>query len=103
SPCRTINCMNLSPLIAPLVLCAFLFFRFISFLIFFFFNHTAPTEIYTLSLHDALPISLSDGRGFFPEPTDGERFVRLPFCALRPAEIDEGIRRLAQAVAAATK
>src|SRR5262245_64786209 len=23
---------------------------------FFFFNHTAPTEIYTLSLHDALPI-----------------------------------------------
>src|SRR5439155_24844535 len=24
---------------------------------FFFFNATAPTEIYTLSLHDALPIS----------------------------------------------
>src|SRR5438105_7679279 len=24
----------------------------------FLFNHTAPTEIYTLSLHDALPISL---------------------------------------------
>src|SRR5262249_60423247 len=24
--------------------------------IFFVFNHTAPTEIYTLSLHDALPI-----------------------------------------------
>src|SRR5688572_31568774 len=24
----------------------------------FFFNETAPTEIYTLSLHDALPISL---------------------------------------------
>src|SRR5206468_10924088 len=23
---------------------------------FFFFNHPAPTEIYTLSLHDALPI-----------------------------------------------
>ena len=48
-------------------------------------------------------LALSDGRGFFPEPTDGERFVRLPFCALTPAEIDEGIRRLAQAVAAATK
>src|SRR5436853_6934236 len=28
---------------------------------FFFFNDTATTEIYTLSLHDALPISL-DGR-----------------------------------------
>src|SRR5437660_2823980 len=27
------------------------------FLIFFFFNDTATTEIYTLSLHDALPIS----------------------------------------------
>src|SRR2546429_1810567 len=27
--------------------------------IFFFFNDTATTEIYTLSLHDALPISLS--------------------------------------------
>src|SRR5947207_11562846 len=26
-------------------------------LLFFFFNHTATTEIYTLSLHDALPIS----------------------------------------------
>src|SRR5260370_439992 len=25
----------------------------------FFFNHTATTEIYTLSLHDALPISSS--------------------------------------------
>src|SRR5207253_9910151 len=24
---------------------------------FFFFNHPAPTQIYTLSLHDALPIS----------------------------------------------
>src|SRR6266540_7533261 len=27
------------------------------FLVFFFFNDTATTEIYTLSLHDALPIS----------------------------------------------
>src|SRR5690349_25132130 len=26
----------------------------------FFFNDTAPTEIYTLSLHDALPISHND-------------------------------------------
>src|SRR2546430_16318306 len=29
----------------------------LSFFIFFFFNDTATTEIYTLSLHDALPIS----------------------------------------------
>src|SRR5262249_56084420 len=30
----------------------------VPFLFFFFFNHTATTEIYTLSLHDALPIFL---------------------------------------------
>src|SRR2546430_13633425 len=29
---------------------------------FFFFNDTATTEIYTLSLHDALPISPPGGR-----------------------------------------
>src|SRR5258708_33646053 len=29
---------------------------------FFFFNDTATTEIYTLSLHDALPISVRRGR-----------------------------------------
>src|SRR2546430_6977136 len=30
---------------------------------FFFFNDTATTEIYTLSLHDALPISHREVRG----------------------------------------
>src|SRR2546426_12442790 len=35
----------------------FLDFVFLSFFSFFFFNDTATTEIYTLSLHDALPIS----------------------------------------------
>src|SRR2546422_6988599 len=30
--------------------------------LFFFFNDTATTEIYTLSLHDALPISPGPGR-----------------------------------------
>src|SRR5579871_582624 len=29
--------------------------------LFFFFNDTATTEIYTLSLHDALPICSADG------------------------------------------
>src|SRR5439155_17440673 len=29
----------------------------ITYLLYFFFSHTATTEIYTLSLHDALPIS----------------------------------------------
>src|SRR2546426_12250907 len=32
------------------------------FLFFFFFNDTATTEIYTLSLHDALPISQNSVR-----------------------------------------
>src|SRR5438034_3661550 len=30
-------------------------------LLFFFFNDTSTTEIYTLSLHDALPISIGKG------------------------------------------
>src|SRR5260370_23971491 len=30
----------------------------------FFFNDTATTEIYTLSLHDALPISPSEHHGY---------------------------------------
>ena len=42
-------------------------------------------------------LNLADGLAFFPEG-GGERFVRLPFCALSPAEIDEGIRRLAESV-----
>src|SRR5438094_9628644 len=37
----------------------FYIFFFSFFLFFFFFNDTATTEIYTLSLHDALPISYS--------------------------------------------
>src|SRR3989440_6861632 len=39
-----------------------------SFFFFFFFNDTATTEIYTLSLHDALPISsyeVKDGQLVF--------------------------------------
>src|SRR2546430_11074723 len=32
---------------------------------FFFFNDTATTEIYTLSLHDALPISFDAGVEFW--------------------------------------
>src|SRR6266853_6674701 len=32
-------------------------YKFFSYIFFFFFNDTATTEIYTLSLHDALPIS----------------------------------------------
>src|SRR6266536_4801313 len=38
-------------------MCSLSYFSFTLLLIFFFFNDTATTEIYTLSLHDALPIS----------------------------------------------
>src|SRR5438445_7890572 len=47
---------------------------------YFFFKFTAATKIYTLSLHDALPISRSDrrscsgpGRGTFPRRTCSSR------------------------------
>ena len=44
-------------------------------------------------------LNLADGLAFFPDG-GGERFLRLPFCALSPAEIDDGIRRLAESVQA---
>src|SRR5947209_19040049 len=43
---------------------------------FFFFNDTATTEIYTLSLHDALPISGAGLRD--PGPGTGSRHWRKP-------------------------
>ena len=39
------------------------FFVFFFFFFYFFFNDTATTEIYTLSLHDALPISVGSNTG----------------------------------------
>src|SRR5256886_14301690 len=47
-------------------------------LFFFFFNDTATTEIYTLSLHDALPIYL--GRG------DDARNVEIAVARRRPPD-----------------
>src|SRR3712207_7704445 len=41
------------------------------FVIFFFFNDTATTEIYTLSLHDALPISTT----FWPSALSDSDFA----------------------------
>src|SRR5258707_5840193 len=43
---------------------------------FFFFNDTATTEIYTLSLHDALPISSRHGEQAV-EPLREHRFFPL--------------------------
>src|SRR6185503_21257361 len=52
---------------------------------FFFFNATATTEIYTLSLHDALPISRCGRRGC-------RRCGRPPSC--RPHHRDRKSTRL---------
>ncbi len=43
---------------------------------------------------------LTPGGAFFADPDDGEavpgdRFVRLPFCAVQPEQIEEGVKRLA--------
>src|SRR3712207_8995966 len=43
---------------------------------FFFFNDTATTEIYTLSLHDALPICVGEQRRDVVEEDSGLRETR---------------------------
>jgi DNA-binding transcriptional MocR family regulator len=43
-------------------------------------------------------LALTDGRTFFANSTNGESFVRLPFCALTPGEVRDGVGRLATAV-----
>jgi len=40
-------------------------------------------------------LKLSDGRDFFPNPADGNRFLRIPFCSLTEAQIVDGVSRLA--------
>lgn len=64
----------------------------------FFISVTLPEGILTTQVRAAAAkrnLHLSDGLAFFPNG-GGERFLRLPFCALSPAEIDEGIQRLAE-------
>src|SRR6266567_9564958 len=73
----------------------------------FFFNDTATTEIYTLSLHDALPISLPRGgfeyaandfdRGALPGPEGlSEPRDPGPLRALSDNEIVRGPRSIAR-------
>src|SRR2546426_8755172 len=59
-------------------------FASLAFCLFFFFNDTATTEIYTLSLHDALPISrergahgVRPGGAGSPSPPGGHAFRRV--------------------------
>src|SRR2546430_9782813 len=55
--------------------------------IFFFFNDTATTEIYTLSLHDALPIFLFDPTR--PKNAGSTIPVKLQLCDARGANRSE--------------
>lgn len=66
----------------------------------FFISLTLPESVTTTAVRAAAAehgLQLADGLAFFPAG-GGERFLRLPFCALTPAQIEEGIRRLGRAV-----
>jgi 2-aminoadipate transaminase len=63
----------------------------------FFVSFTVRRELKIAELlrnAEKAGLQLSDGRGFFVQ--GGQSFIRLPFCALTPAEIQIGIQRLAQ-------
>lgn len=66
----------------------------------FFISLTLPEGVLTSAVRAEAAtrgLNLSDGLAFFPQG-GGERFLRLPFCALTPAEIEEGVQRLAKSV-----
>src|SRR3712207_8826770 len=59
----------------------------------FFFNDTATTEIYTLSLHDALPILKARARQNLLPRKSRERFIRQLF-ALEDASLKRAAFRI---------
>lgn len=66
----------------------------------FFLSITLPegaTTAQVMAQAKTHNLNLASGQAFFPDG-GGERFLRLPYCALTPEEIDEGIRRLAVTV-----
>ena len=68
----------------------------------FFVSVRLPEGTSTTAIRESAKergLELADGTAFFPNG-GGERFLRLPFCALTPAEIEEGIDRLGRAVRA---
>jgi 2-aminoadipate transaminase len=48
-----------------------------------------------LSRADGVGLKLTDGRGFFLNPADGDRFLRIPYCQISPVEMEEAIKRVA--------
>src|SRR2546429_2317357 len=66
---------------------------------FFFFNDTATTEIYTLSLHDALPICLLEaGVDALPHPGQGLAFAAQRQAAVGLLQAAELLHRAPEAV-----
>lgn len=66
----------------------------------FFLGITLPSPMNVTNLQERAEktrLSLSDGRGFFPQG-GGERFLRLAFPALSEPEIREGVSRLARLI-----
>src|SRR5258708_15879340 len=56
---------------------------------FFFFNDTATTEIYTLSLHDALPILRADGKTELKKQLVGVHTLVVIRAAILPSDLTE--------------
>src|SRR2546422_2528549 len=69
--------------------------QFVFVILFFFFNDTATTEIYTLSLHDALPICVGGEAGLEVHVIPG-RSAKL----IQPALLKEGGAQLGANVGA---
>ena len=66
----------------------------------FFLSLTLPegtTTEQVMAQAKAHNLNLASGEAFFPNG-GGERFLRLPYCALSPEEIDDGVTRLAAVV-----
>src|SRR3712207_6943309 len=64
----------------------------------FFFNDTATTEIYTLSLHDALPISDSSSRPHSP-PREPRTTIAVPPAAISTTVATNGSAGIGRRVA----
>jgi 2-aminoadipate transaminase len=69
----------------------------------FFVSVMLPEDANTENLVERarnIGLVLTPGAAFFADPdeggeADGDRFVRLPFCAVTPEQIEEGVSRLA--------
>jgi 2-aminoadipate transaminase len=72
----------------------------------FFVSVTLPSDANSSNLvarAKEIGLVLTPGQAFFADPDqgevpNGERFIRLPFCAVTPEQIEEGIKRLASLI-----